>query len=93
MRRFGRVFLVYFQGLMMKKLNCKYYNKRVTTFNNGDVQSHDQEKSKLNSTINANSVAHTLTDDKIKKSPFNKKNVATTKTKEILTKILLILVT
>ena len=41
----------------MKKLSCKYYNKRITTCNNGNVQSHDQEESKLNSTINANSGA------------------------------------
>ena len=42
---------------MMKKLGYKYCNKRITTRNNGNVQSHDQEESKLNSTINANSGA------------------------------------
>ena len=43
-------------------MSYKYYNKRITTRNNGNVQSHDQEKSKLISTINANSgEAHTLT--------------------------------
>ena len=31
--------------------------------NNGNVQSNDQEKGKLNSTINANSVVHTLAHD------------------------------
>ena len=31
--------------------------------NNGNVQSNDQEKSKLNSTINGNSVVHTLAHD------------------------------
>ena len=46
-----------------KKLSYKYYNKRITTRDNGNVQSHDQEESKLNSTINANSGAHTLTHD------------------------------
>ena len=80
---------------MMKKLSYKYYNKRITTRDNGNVQSHDKEESKLNSTINANSGAHTLTHDKIikknnKKSPFNKDNIATIKTNKILTKILLL---
>ena len=50
---------------MMKKLSYKYYNKRITTPDNGkshdNVQSHDKEESKLNSTIIANSGAHTLT--------------------------------
>ena len=63
---------------MMKKLWYKYYNRR-TTRDNYNIQSHDQEESKLNSTINADSGAHTLTHDKIIKSPFNKNNVATTK--------------
>ena len=48
---------------MMKKLRYKYYNKETTTRDNGDVQSHDQEESKLNSTITVNSGAHTLTHD------------------------------
>ena len=41
----------------MKKLSYKYYDKRITTRNNGNVQSRDQEESKLNSTIKANSGA------------------------------------
>ena len=48
---------------MMNKLSCKYYNKRITTRGNGNVQSHDKEESKLNSTITAKSGAHTLTHD------------------------------
>ena len=50
-------------------LGYKYYNRQITTRDNGNirdngnVQSHDQEESKLNSTINANSGAHTLTHD------------------------------
>ena len=64
---------------MMKKLRCKYYNERITTRDNGNVQYHDREESKLNSTIIANSGAHTLTDDKIIKSLFNKNNKATIK--------------
>ena len=48
---------------MMKKLIYKYYNKRITTCDNGYFQSHDKEESKFNSTITANSGAHTLTHD------------------------------
>ena len=44
---------------------------------NGNVQSHDPEESKLNSTINANTGGHKLTHDKLIKSPFNKNNVTT----------------
>ena len=61
---------------MVKKVSYKYYNKRITTSHNSvNVQSNDKEKSKLNSTINTNSGAHTLTHDKIIK------NVATIKNK------------
>ena len=66
---------------MMKNLSYKYYNKRITTRDSGNVQSHDQEESKLNSTINVNSGAHTLPHVKIIKSLFNKNNVATIKSK------------
>ena len=31
---------------MMKKLNCKDYNKRITTRDNGNVQFHNKEESK-----------------------------------------------
>ena len=51
------------------------------TRGNGNVHSHDQEESKLNSTFDANSGAHTLTHGKIIKSPFNKNNVATIENK------------
>ena len=54
-----------FSSLMMKKLSYKYYNKRITTRDNGNVQSHDQEESKLNSTIITNTGAHILTYDQI----------------------------
>ena len=37
----------------------------MTTRDNGNFQSYDQEESKLNSTINANSVAHTLTHEEM----------------------------
>ena len=48
-----------------KKLSYKYHNKRITTRDNGNVQSHDQEETNLNSTITPNSGAHTLTYDQI----------------------------
>ena len=62
-------FLSLFLSFMMKKSRWKYYNKQITTRDNGNFQSYDQEESKLNSTINANSGAHTLThEEMIKKS-------------------------
>ena len=60
---FRTCFFSPFSSLMMKKLNYKYYNKLITARENGNVQSHDQEESKLNSTITANSDAHALTHD------------------------------
>ena len=62
---------------MMRKLSYKYYNKSITTRDNGNVQSHNKEESKLNSTITANSG---------KKCPSNKNNVATIKINNILAK-------
>ena len=64
---------------MMNKLG--YYIKQITARDNSNVQSHDQEESKLNRTINANSGTQTLTNDKIIKSLFNKNNIATIKNK------------
>ena len=52
---------------MVKKLSYKDYNKRITTRDNGNVQSHDKEETKSTSTVRANSGAHTLTYDQIKK--------------------------
>ena len=49
----------------MKNLSYKDNNKRITARDNGNVQSHDKEESKLNSTISVNSVAHALTHDQI----------------------------
>ena len=49
---------------MMKKGKLQVL-KRITTRDNGNVQSRDQEESKLNSTITANSGAQTLTYDQI----------------------------
>ena len=66
---------------MVKKLRCKYYNKRITTRVIGNAQFLDQEESKLNNTINVNSGAHAPRDNKIIKSAFNKNNVATIKNK------------
>ena len=48
-----------------KKKSYKYYNKRITTPDNGNVQSRDPEESKSNSTIHENSGAHTLTHDEM----------------------------
>ena len=47
----------------LKLESYKDYNKRITTPDNGNVQSHDPEESKLNSTINVNRGVHTLTYD------------------------------
>ena len=74
---FRAYFLVHFQALLMKTLRYKYENEQIATRDNGNVQSHDQEESKLNSTINTNSGAHTLKDDKIIKSPLNENNLGT----------------
>ena len=48
---------------MIKKLSYEDYNMQITTRDNGIVQLYDQEESKLNSTINADSGADTLTHD------------------------------
>ena len=55
------VFLQSIFKLNDENLSYKYYNKRITTRDNGNVQPRDKEESKLNSTITANSSAHTLT--------------------------------
>ena len=60
-----RVTPVHFQALMMEKLRYKYYNKRITTHGISNVQSCDQEESKLNSTINRKKGANALTGVKI----------------------------
>ena len=75
-----------------EKLSYNYYNKWITTRDNGNVQSHDKEENKVNSIITANSGAHTFSYTWLnnKKSPFNKNNVGTIKTNKILTKILLL---
>ena len=82
-RRFGRDTWADFQDLMTKKLRCKHYNKPIATCDNGKVQSYDQEESKLNSTINPNRSAHTLTHNRIIISPLNENSVTTTKSKQI----------
>ena len=66
-RQFGSVSSVHFQALMTKELMLKYYNKQITTRDNGNAQLNDQEESKLNRTIIANNSAHTPTDCKITK--------------------------
>ena len=58
---FWACFFSPFSSFNDEKLCYKYYNKRITTRENGNVQSHDQGESKLNSTINADSGANALT--------------------------------
>ena len=70
-----------FFSVHYQALRYKYYYKPIATRDSGNVQSHDLEECKLNSTINISSGAHALADDKIIKSPFNMNNVATIKSK------------
>ena len=60
---FRRVSSVHFQALKIKNISYKDCNNQMITRDNGNVRSHDQEDSKLNSNINADSGAHTLTHD------------------------------
>ena len=63
----------------MKDLWGKHYKKWIKIRDNGNVQTYDQEESKLNSTINTKSGAQTLTNDKIIKNPSNKNDAAAIK--------------
>ena len=58
MQRFERVSSVYFQFHWWKTRD-KYYNKRSTSRENGNVQCHDLEESELNSTIITNKIVYT----------------------------------
>ena len=60
---FQTCFFSPFSSFNGEKLSYKYHCKRITTLDNGNVQSHDQEESKLNSTLYANSGAHALSHD------------------------------
>ena len=60
---FRKCFFSPFSRFNDGKISHKYCNKRITTFDNANVQSHDQEKNKLNSTINVNNGAQTLAHD------------------------------
>lgn len=76
-------------------LKYKYYSKWIKTCHNGNVHFHNQEQSKVNRPISANSCAHTLIHDKITlktnnkkqitQSPFNKNNVANKTLKDLMT--------
>ena len=57
---FQTCFLSPFSSFNDEKISYKYYNKRITTHEYGNVQSHDQKESKLDSSINGNSGVHTL---------------------------------
>ena len=80
----------YFNDEKIKLKDYKDYNKQIATCDNSSVQSHDQEESKLNSSINRNWCSYTYTQLNNNKISFNKNNVVTIKTNEILTKILLL---
>ena len=64
----------------MQILRYKYYTKQITTRDNGNVQFHDQEESKLSNTINVDKGVHAVTHEKLISS-FNQDNVATIKKK------------
>ena len=57
------IFPAHFKVLMIKTRD-KYYNKRSKTRDNDNVQSHDQRKSQLNSTIIAKSGVPTIVNAK-----------------------------
>ena len=80
-----------FSKFIDEKIKLQVSNKQITTRDNSNVQSHDQEESKLNITITVNSGAHTLKHDQIIiKSPYNKNNVEIIKKNKILAKIILL---
>ena len=81
---FWTCFFSPFSSFIIKNVRYKYYNELLTTRNNGIVreQFHEQTEGKLNRIINANSSVHTLTHEKIIKSPFNKNSLATIKSKQ-----------
>ena len=64
-----------FSSINNEKIKVKYCKKRIANRENDDVESHNQEESKLNSTTIVNSSARII------KNPFNKNNVATVKNK------------
>ena len=66
----------------VKKLTFKNYSSRTPTCHNGNVQSHEQEEGKFNSTIIAKSDAQTVIAENIIKNPFNKNNEATIENKK-----------
>ena len=52
-------FFILFSSINDEKLRRKYCNKQITSRDNGNVQSHDQEESKLISIIHTNSPTNT----------------------------------
>lgn len=85
-QRYRHVPLVHSQVLIMQKRNS-YCHKWSITCDNGNIQSGDQEESKLSSTIIVNRSVHA---HKIVISPFNKYNLVTIKSKKNQAKILLL---
>ena len=62
-----------------EKIKLQVLQEANQNRHNGEAHSHDQERSKLNSSIDVNSGAHKLSHDKIIEGPFNKNNVTTIK--------------
>ena len=52
-------FCILFSSINDEKLRRKYCNKQITSRDNGNVQSHDQEESKLINIIHTNSPTNT----------------------------------
>ena len=67
---FRTCFFSQFSNFNDEKIKVQVLQLWIATRGNCNVQSHDQEKSKLIGNIKANSGAHTLTHDKIIKSKF-----------------------
>ena len=72
-------FWTYFFSPFSSSSDERFKGQTLQEVNNGNVQTYDQEESKLNSTINTKSGAQTLTNDKIIKNPSNKNDAAAIK--------------
>ena len=57
------VFIQSIFKLNAEKIQLQVLQERITTYDNGNIQSHDKEESNMNSTITANTGAHKLTHD------------------------------
>ena len=57
------VFIQSIFKLNAEQIQLQVLQKRITTCDNGNIQSHDKEESNMNSTSTANTGAHKLTHD------------------------------